>query len=426
MDHELRDVGGLARLQRVLSGPALLCCLAAGACTTGDASTDDMSVAAGVALVISDAPAWGENQRWSVASDPALVIGVLEGAEEYQFVRVVAAARQSDGDLVVADAGTRTVRLYDEAGRFVLNLGTGGSGPGEFQEPAQVMIGPADAIRVWDDAAFRVTRFDADGALTGVDVVGRAGVAKALDPPLYPGSAQLLPGGDLVVRLVEKIGKTKSQFSTEPSRPRSGALLVSADVSEIDTLMLFGDAETVSVASVFGPLPIVPPLARTTQITIHGKEDRACIGEQAAPEIMCFGPGDARMVLRWSDEARAVRPEEVAAWREATMEDYQLKLSRDDAARLVDQVVPAEVRPPYSSLLLDHSGHLWVERGPTEERGAETVDYMVFDPAGALLGVVPLPPLEVLEIGDDYVVGVYRDEFGVQYLGVFDLRRPGL
>ncbi|MEE2899077.1 MAG: hypothetical protein VX815_11500, partial [Gemmatimonadota bacterium] len=59
-------------------------------------------------------------------------------------------------------------------------------------------------------------------------------------------------------------------------------------------------------------------------------------------------------------------------------------------------------------------------------RGAETVDYMVFDPAGALLGVVPLPPLEVLEIGDDYVVGVYRDEFEVQYLGVFDLRRPEL
>ncbi|HIF06908.1 MAG TPA: hypothetical protein EYQ64_08120, partial [Gemmatimonadetes bacterium] len=62
MDHELRDVHGLAQLQRVLSGPALLCCLAAGACTTGDASTDDMSVAAGVVLVISDAPAWGENQ----------------------------------------------------------------------------------------------------------------------------------------------------------------------------------------------------------------------------------------------------------------------------------------------------------------------------------------------------------------------------
>jgi hypothetical protein len=45
----------------------------------------------------------------------------------------------------------------------------------------------------------------------------------------------------------------------------------------------------------------------------------------------------------------------------------------------------------------------------------------VFDPAGAWLGVVALPPIEVLAIGDDYVIGVYRDELDIQYLQVHEL-----
>jgi len=62
-----------------------------------------------------------------------------------------------------------------------------------------------------------------------------------------------------------------------------------------------------------------------------------------------------------------------------------------------------------------------VESGRTNGLEPESIEYLVFDPTGALLGAVALPPIEVLEIGDDYVMGVYRDELEVQYLQVHEL-----
>ena len=415
-----RDLGGMMRPKSILLA-ALVGCAATEACTSAEsASPDGTSAAGGMTAMVSDAHGWTEDERWSITPEPQLVIGILNGPEEYQFFDVSAAARQSDGDLVVVDAGAHTVRLYDRNGAFVALLGGAGSGPGEFQTPSQVMIGPDDVIRVWDNAEFRVTTFDAAGVLTGVQVVRLDGIARALTPPLYPATVQLLPGGDLLVRLVEKTkGQPDGRF-----RRQSGALRVSADLSVIDTLMFFADVEHVTVNSVFGPLPIVPPLAKRTQIAIHGKKDRVCVGEQEGPEITCFGPGSLRTLLRWSQESTAVLPREVAAWRDETIELYAQKMSFDDARRLVNQVPPLDVRPAYASLALDDAGHLWVERGPTEERGSTTVDYLVFDPVDGLLGVVPLPPLQVLEIGEDYLMGVYRDELEVEYLQVYGIIKP--
>ena len=41
-----------------------------------------------------------------------------------------------------------------------------------------------------------------------------------------------------------------------------------------------------------------------------------------------------------------------------------------------------------------------------------------------LLGDVELPPVEVLEIGEDYVIGLYRDELEVEYVQVYELAKP--
>lgn len=397
-------------------------CVATAACASAEsASRDGTSADAGSATAVSDVRGAALGPRWSITSEPQLVIGMLDGPEEYQFFDVAAAARQSDGDLVVADAGTHTVRLYDRDGAFVALLGGAGSGPGEFRDPSQVMIGPDDAIRVWDNTTFRVTHFDAAGVFTGVQAVRLDGIAKAITPPLYPATAQLLAGGDLLVRLVEK---TKAQPSEARFRRRSGALRVSADLSVIDTLMFFADVEQVTVNSMWGPLPIEPLLAKRTQIAVHGSEDRLCIGEQVGAEIACFGPDGSRALLQWHHQPSAVLPAEIAAWRDETMEIYGQKMSSDDARRFVNQVPLPEVRPAYSSLVLDHAGNLWVELGPSEGKGSTWVDYLVFDPTGKMLDMLPLPRLQVLEIGEDYVMGVYRDELDVQYLQVYGITKP--
>jgi hypothetical protein len=82
-----------------------------------------------------------------------------------------------------------------------------------------------------------------------------------------------------------------------------------------------------------------------------------------------------------------------------------------------------ETRPPYYRILLDNAGNLWAERGPTAGRPGGSVDFLVFDPEGILLGVVALPPIQVLDIGDDYVMGVFRDELEIQYVHLYELRK---
>ena len=53
-----------------------------------------------------------------------------------------------------------------------------------------------------------------------------------------------------------------------------------------------------------------------------------------------------------------------------------------------------------------------------------TVAWTVFDPEGRMLGTVRVPAaLRVLEIGDDWLLGVHRDEYDVQQLRLHTLQR---
>jgi len=405
-------------------GP-LLGIAAISACTSSPESSSasgsfEIADSAGVRFVHSHGPQWGDGEAWSVSPEPHQTIGALDGPEEYQLVAVSSATRQSDGDVVIVDDGARTVRLYDREGVFLKTLGGPGSGPGEFQAPGAVLVTNGDTLVVWDQALFRMTRFDSQGGLVGVQAVDLGMISKAVEPPLYPGFVEPLANGRILVRLIEKSGKA---YPAGRFRPRSGALRVSADYSIIDTLLFFGDVEQFAVDGPIGRWPVAPPLAKRTWITHQGAPSRICIGDQEGPEIVCFGPDGSRTVLRWASSPDPPTKKEIAVWREANLSLMGQKLSEDDVLQMLDQVSPPATRPDYSQITLDRSGNLWVELGPVTEGTPVWIDYLVFDPVGALLGAVALPPIQVLEIGENYVMGVFRDEFEVEFLQVYELRK---
>jgi hypothetical protein len=378
---------------------------------------------AGITIVTSRGAQWKAGESWTVPTEPEQIIGVLDGRAEYEFFDISAASRQSDGDLVVADAGSQTVRLYSSEGVFKRLLGGAGSGPGEFQRPTQILVGASDSIFVWDDDAYRITRFDSAGDFVGIHTFSRETIARAVAAPLYPGSALLLSSGALLVRLV---AKGEDLPATNRFRRRSGVLLVSPDLAVMDTLMFFGDIEQVLVDSPWGPLPVVPALARNTSIAIQSTEPSVCVGDQRGAEVLCFESDGAVTARRWRAGAITVRDDEpeVAAWRDTTLGLYEQKLSPDAARRLVARVPVPTTRPEYSNLALDADGNLWVEHGPVSGGQSWATEYLVFDREGLLLGSLSLPPLRILEIGGDYVLGVGEDELGVQYLQMFDILKP--
>jgi hypothetical protein len=350
------------------------------------------------------------------------VLGVLDGDPAYQFSDISAAAVASDGRLVVADAGSATVRTYDSEGKLLRLLGGAGSGPGEFVRPVQVRIRDDGSVLVWDDATFRVTEFDPTGELTEVATFSREDIGQAVEPPLYPASGLLLSNGDLIVRLISKT----SDLPAGRFRPPTGALRVAADESAIDTVLFFRDTEQLFVRLPKGSFPLAPPLARRTTIAIQPNEARLCPGEQAEPEIVCFEPEGTRVVVRWEAEKIPVRPDDPAlrSWRDSMTELYGQKMMTEDADRILSQVsLPAEY-PPYTDHVIDRAGYLWVKT-PVVDSNAGVDRYLVFTPTGQQVGPVSVPPVRILEIGDDYLVGVDRDEFEVQYIKLFRVARPG-
>lgn len=364
----------------------------------------------------------GPQGSWVVATEPSRVLGVLDGDPAYQFSDVSAAALAPDGRLVVADAGSATVRTYDPDGRLLRLLGGEGSGPGEFVRPSQVLIRDDGSVLVWDDATFRVTEFDPTGELAGVATFSREDIGKAVEPPLYPASGLLLSNGDLIVRLIFKT----SDLPAGRFRPQAGALRVAADQSAIDTILFFRDTEQVSVRLPKGSFPVAPPLARRTTIAIQPNEARLCIGEQAKPEILCFAPEGQRVVVRWEAERIPVRLDDPAprSWRDSMTQLYAQKMTTEAADRILSQVAAPAEYPSYTDHVLDRAGYLWVKTPAVD--GYDEVDrYLVFTPAGQRIGPVSVPPVRILEIGDDYLVGVDRDEFEVQYIKLFRVARPG-
>lgn len=88
-------------------------------------------------------------------------LGSLEG-EHDAFGRVMDAALDGAGRILVADDQSHHVVVFDRTGRYVGTVGRRGRGPGEFESPWRVATDAADSIFVWDVAQARISVFGSD------------------------------------------------------------------------------------------------------------------------------------------------------------------------------------------------------------------------------------------------------------------------
>lgn len=132
---------------------------------------------AGVELVDNlDQGLWGADERAVVEE---LRIGVVEGEEPYQLFQVSDVVWGPEGRIYVASQLSASVRVFDDEGRFVRELGGRGQGPGEFLDVTRLFPTP-DRIWVGDWQQLRVTALTYEGeALEGWTFV-HAGVISLL------------------------------------------------------------------------------------------------------------------------------------------------------------------------------------------------------------------------------------------------------
>lgn len=114
---------------------------------------------AGLRIVNDTAPAWGAEQRWTVANEPTLDLG----EPGQSFLGVAPVVRLGDGRIAVADGSQQTIRYFDASGKLPLTSGGRGGEDGQFHALGWIGRGPADTLVAYDFVARRLSLFDGRG-----------------------------------------------------------------------------------------------------------------------------------------------------------------------------------------------------------------------------------------------------------------------
>ena len=413
-----RDRWGPGRRTRVRDTLGLASVAALISCSDGRSANGPPVVrsdSAGIEIVDNRSPAWGEGEGWTVDPQPLWEVGGADAGPEYALFRVGRAIRFPDGRVAVANGVSRQIRLYDRAGRHLLDIGKDGEGPGEFRRVNRLWRVGGDSIMAFDGTLRRITVFDTEGRL------GRTLMLRPQPGTLQAFGMRPFDDGTLLVEGV-----------VPPEPPRVGLFQGGARKFQrfsADGEFLNGIAEE-ELAPNMGYLvegsvtySRAPFLLRFLPST--GDGEYLHVGSGASPQLRSVDPeGQPTRIIRWAEEVPRVDADAIAAYENDIRVGYsEPGLRKLGEAKLEGAIYPDEL-PVYQSLLVDAERHVWVERYrlPWEDERR----WWIFDPSGRWLGEPSVPSdLTIREIGSDYILGVRRDEFDVESVAVFRLNRKG-
>jgi hypothetical protein len=419
--------------------PGWRCVLAAGSllvvgCRSAPGGGSGAAVrdSAGIAIVASDAPAWGDGKGWSVAEQPSFDVGG-GSTPETDLSQVNGAVRLVDGRVAVASALANAVRVYDPQGKLVVSVGRPGAGPGEFQMLGGLWRSAGDSLLAADMMLQRLAVISPAGTFVrNFSLGGQSG----LPMPTGGQFGFAIPVGRLADGSV--IGMRMSfrvQGSGSESSYRDTVALVryGPDGVARDTVGRFPGVEMTQTPLTFGgqtvstPSPV--PLGRQTVVGVG--EDRVFVAMNLGWEVEVRSPaGTLERLIRLPSPAVPITEAEIAIHRkeqiallEATPQMRAVPPAIKDQflTRVNNAKYPATL-PFIAGLFPVSDGTLWVEE--VTRPGAERRRFAIFDREGALQGRVTAPPgFRVLTAYPDALIGVWKDADDVEHVRIHPVTR---
>ena len=434
---------------------AMLLALAAHGCAepvpeiaSGPVVTDS----AGVRRVANREPRWGTAEGWRVSAEPVLRIGLVDGAREYLFHRIADLTRLSDGTIVVLNAGDGQLRYYSADGEHLRSVGGEGDGPGEMRDGRWLDRLENDVVQVTHRGGR--LRYAPDGTLLADDrlrwdrmhALGRAAdISNSSgflmescwgDTPLFLGDVVLLCASTYTD--VRFLPSEAGYHESEMFVARSGWSLEVLDT--IGTFAYRGMVRYPAAGRLFSAR-IGPPYAPRGSMRVSGSPPQLAYTEARAYciELHSITGPERRLVIERAGGLRAPTSDELAGF-DRSFDGEQpfdgigirpvgpsrsrpLRPAGDadefrDQVAVVDSVSIIEGAPHVDAL-----GAVWAPLESPPDAPSRVYD--VFDAAGIYLGQVELPRLyfRIEEIGDDYILGIYSDELGVEYVTMYRLTR---
>jgi hypothetical protein len=357
---------------------------------------------AGIQIVEASAAAWSAEGGWQLASEPRLSIGREEGDPEYLFNGIRGVLRLTDGRIVVADGGSSQIRFFDPSGVHIETVGRAGEGPGEFRFIGSMWRLAADSLVVTDLAG--VTFMDSDGQFARRSLV-------ELAEGQYRGNpvGQANDGTLLVVS--GSRGFSPADAGTI-IRDSLRFFWYNADGTFGGPITVLPGAERWGLQA--GGVTTFPYLPFASNPIWTASGDRFYIGSGRRPEVSIWrADGTVERILRWAKAERPVTDALKEQFRAHTLES-----ARDANDRRREEVFLAEAPmavalPNYRSMLVDEQNNLWLEEYRPPWEIASSWDVLTSE--GEWLGSVSMPArFTPLVVGSDFVLGVSRDELGVE------------
>lgn len=352
------------------------------------------------------------------AAEPSLVIAQADA--ERPLFRVLKAIQLDSTTIVVANAGTNELYYFDHEGRLTTRAGAAGDGPGEFRMLVEAGGSAGGTLWTFDLRLKRFYEWTASGTLlTSMTLTRQIG-------DLYqPQIGGVFADGSFVIY-------QKVQFLASPGPAGF----------ERDSLTIFRyNPKTDSTTALLKVAGQEYVIYETAQGGRYGRDARAFgkgpviatdngrlfTGETDRFEIRVYSDdGSLDRVVRRSWESVPVTDEDWMIWRDARLEevsDAALRTRLDEHLRR--RPPPPEFMPVLSGeVFVDDGDRMWVGEyvwPPDSEQR-----WSVFGPSGDFERVVLTPSgLTVTDVGEDWVMGIWKDSFGVESVRRFELEVPG-
>jgi hypothetical protein len=388
-------------------------------------STYSQTDSAGVTIVESIRPLWKGREGWKVGRDPDLSIGITDGDERYLLNDVRGVRRMSDGRIAVLDQGSFRVRVYDRTGEHLMDLGGEGDGPSEFRTP-QFMGLISDTLFVYEAIGGSLTWFAPDGEFLRVSqgfsqadrsrgtfaMLGNVGERVGI------GVRHGAPGYHVRDTGIDREPWSIWRFDLEN---RTLDSLFSVPGGEVEIVSSDGRG-TLQRRYVFG---------KWTCLAIS--KDRIFVAPTDQFSIREYDEqGALRRIIRRPDAPRRVSRSDFNHWVDRTIETRDAdREEKAEMRRNANQLQVAETMPAFRAISVDSEDNLWVEEW--EDVGLEQGRFSVFRPDGAWLGYVEVregltadrgwSDTKILEIGSDYILGVWADDLGVEQVRLYRIEK---
>lgn len=388
--------------------------------------SQDVRDSAGIRIVTHPASA-GPRAVWRLDSRPLLQIGGADGAGPTEFGHIWDVSRTPDGGVVVSDEPEQELRVFDAGGRFVAKMGRKGQGPGEFNQ--------IKSVTTYGDTVYAVdTRrgtavFLLDGTLVRHHPLPSLSPYHAIESwgVMLDGSTIVTAGGGETREIYERLGTRIEMrgFFRIAGDSRSARLL-----EVVPTYEHFRAAD----GPPGGDLVVFAP-----GFSAAVSSDRICTARPVTWEIRCLDPdGAVRQIIRRivspPPVTKAARDDVIAARKKpAPADGMHRPLSPAQLEQIALRTPFAESLPAFDWMTAGRSGELWVSDFSIQQHtrpywepapAGATQRWNVFSSDGSWLARVDVPARFVIkEAGRDYLLGVTRDDDGVESVVMYRMIR---